>query len=432
LARSLTGTRIRERRRGKKLSQTELARQVGISASYLNLIEHNRRGIAGKTLLAIAENLGVDARSLSEGADQAHIMQLREAAANAPAAGAELDRLEEFVGRFPGWARLIDTFQSQSKFQNETLLALSDRLKHDPFFAEAIHMMVSNITAIHATVGILSDDQDVPPDMRRMFLDNLSAESARLAKTASDLIGHFDTPDRPEQVGTQSSAVDRFFEKHGFHLAGLESGDASVEELLKEAGPLSDFDRADLAATLSGYQAMARALPLGAFLDRCRGLAFDPLRLAAEYSAPLETVFLRLAHLPLQDGLPEFGFLKVDGSGGVLYRKQLSTLNLPKFSSGCPLWPVYRCFGQPGQPVRAMMNTATGESFLTFSVAKQQPVNEFGLPPSLTASMIFTTDFARFLPKAERQSLAQLEVGLHCTVCPRLECPARRSGYILG
>ena len=432
MARSLTGTRIRERRRGKKLSQTELARLVGISASYLNLIEHNRRGIAGKTLLAIAENLGVDARSLSEGADRALIIQLREAAANIPAADAEVDRLEEFIGRFPGWARLIDTFQSQSKFQNETLLALSDRLKHDPFFAEAIHMMVSNITAIHSTVGILSDDQDVPPDMRRTFLDNLSAESARLAKTASDLIGHFDTPDQPEQVGTQSSAVDRFFEKHGFYIGGLESGDSTAEDLLEDAGPLSEFDRADLAAALTAYQSMARALPLDPFLERCNRLSYDPLRLAAEYSAPLETVFLRLAHLPKDDDLPEFGLLKVDGSGGVLYRKQLSALNLPKFSSGCPLWPVYRCFAQPGQPVRAMMNTPTGENFLTFSVSKQHPVNEFGLPPSLTASMIFTMDFVRFLPKAERLALAQLEVGLHCTVCPRPECPTRRSGYILG
>lgn len=432
MARSLTGTRIRERRRGKNLSQTELARQVGISSSYLNLIEHNRRGIAGKTLLAIAANLGVDARSLSEGADQAHIMQLREAAANVPAARAEVDRLEEFIGRFPGWARLIDEFQSQNKFLNESLLALSDRLTHDPFFAEAIHMMVSNITAIHSTAGILSEGDAVPPDMRRMFLDNLSAESARLAKTASDLIGHFDTPEQPEQLGTRSSAVDRFFEMHGFYLAALEKGDAGVDDLLEGAGPLSDFDRADLTSALTGYRDMARALPLDRFLDRCRDLAFDPLRLAMEYSAPLETVFRRLAHLPAVEDLPEFGFLKVDGSGGVLFRKQLTTLNLPKFSSGCPLWPVYRCFGQPGQPMRAMMNTPTGEGFLTFSVAKQHPVNEFGLPPSLTASMIFTTDFAAFLPKAERQTLAQLDVGLHCTVCPRLECSARRSGYILG
>lgn len=432
MARSLTGTRIRERRRGKNLSQTELARQVGISSSYLNLIEHNRRGIAGKTLLAIAENLGVDARSLSEGADQAHIMQLREAAANVPSAGAEVDRLEEFIGRFPGWARLIDEFQSQNKFLNESLLALSDRLTHDPFFAEAIHMMVSNITAIHSTAGILSEGDDVPPDMRRMFLDNLSAESARLAKTAGDLIGHFDTPEQPEQLGTRSSAVDRFFETNGFYLEALENRETGLGDLLDDAGPLSDFDRADLTAALTEYRDMARALPLEGFLDRCRTLAFDPLRLAADQSVPLETVFRRLAHMPAAEGLPEFGFLKIDGSGGVLFRKQLTTLNLPKFSSGCPLWPVYRSFGQPGQPMRAMMNTPTGESFLTFSVAKQQPVNIFGLPPSLTASMIFTTDFAAFLPKAERQTLAQLDVGLHCTVCPRPECSARRSGYILG
>ncbi|CAN0531036.1 unnamed protein product, partial [Scytosiphon promiscuus] len=55
MSRSLIGTRIRERRRTRKVTQTALAAQVGISASYLNLIEHNRRGIAGKTLLSLAK-----------------------------------------------------------------------------------------------------------------------------------------------------------------------------------------------------------------------------------------------------------------------------------------------------------------------------------------------------------------------------------------
>ena len=183
---------------------------------------------------------------------------------------------------------------------------------------------------------------------------------------------------------------------------------------------------------LSAYAAAARALPLDGFLPRCAALGFDPLRLAAEFSVPLETVFRRLAHLPASDGHPEFGYLQVDGSGGVLFRKQLSTLNLPRFSSGCPLWPVYRCFGQPGQPLRSMMTTPTGETYLTYSIAKQQLMTEFGLPPSLTGAMIFTPDFASFLPRAERQALAQLEVGLHCSVCPRQGCTSRRSAYILG
>ena len=70
---ALTGTRIRERRVMLSLKQSELARGIGISASYLNLIEHNRRRIGGKLLLDIADALGVEASMLTEGAEAALI-----------------------------------------------------------------------------------------------------------------------------------------------------------------------------------------------------------------------------------------------------------------------------------------------------------------------------------------------------------------------
>jgi predicted transcriptional regulator/DNA-binding XRE family transcriptional regulator len=431
MTRSLTGTRIRERRRNKKLSQTELARKVGISASYLNLIEHNRRGIAGKTLLSIAETLEVDARSLSEGADRAHILKLQEAAANHPDAAAELDRLEEFIGRFPGWAKLLDQFQSETKYQRESLLALSDRLNNDPFFAEAIHMMLSNITAIHSTANILADDGEVPEPLKSEFLRNMEDESARLAKTAGDLIRHFDAPAAQEQVGTQISVLDQFFEKNGFHLPDLETGASTPQRYLEGLEDAPEFDRKELLKALTIYKELADALPLDPFLERAQVLNFDPLQIADAFGVDLDDVMRRLAHLPRMDTLPEFGYLKVDGSGGVLFRKELTTLHLPKFSSACPLWPVYRCFGQPGQPVRCIMNTPTGESFLTYSVAKQAQANSFGLPPSLSGTMIFTTDFDMFLPRAARLPLPSLDVGLHCSVCPRANCGGRRNGYIL-
>ncbi len=431
MARSLTGTRIRERRRGRKLSQTDLAKQVGISASYLNLIEHNRRGIAGKTLLAIAERLDVDARTLSEGADRAHMLKLREAAAHRADAGAELEQLEEFIGRFPGWAKLLDAFHTETKYQKESLLALSDRLNNDPFFAEAIHLMLSNITAIHSTANILADGGEIPGQLKAEFLKNMETESGRLAKTASDMINHFNSPAASEQFSDQSNGLDRFFERHGFYLPELDAGTAGPDTYLDAIDDLSDFDRGELGGALSHYAAAARALPLEAFLDKAGELHFDPLLLGQAFGVSLETVLRRLAHLPQTDGVPEFGFLKVDSSGGVLFRKELTTLHLPKFSSGCPLWPVYRCLGQPGHPVRAIMNTPTGENFLTYSTAIQAPVNSFGLPPTLTATMVFTTDFDLFLPRSDRRSLPILDVGLHCSVCPRLSCSARRSAYIL-
>ena len=77
---SLIGPRIRERRRARKVSQAALAKDVGISASYLNLIEHNKRGIAGRTLNAIARELQMAPAELSEGADAGLIETLTEAA----------------------------------------------------------------------------------------------------------------------------------------------------------------------------------------------------------------------------------------------------------------------------------------------------------------------------------------------------------------
>ena len=95
---TLTGSRIRERRAMAGMRQADLARQVGISASYLNLIEHNRRRIGGKLLVDIATELGVEPSLLSEGAEAALISTLREAAADASNVQPELDRIDEFAG----------------------------------------------------------------------------------------------------------------------------------------------------------------------------------------------------------------------------------------------------------------------------------------------------------------------------------------------
>jgi DNA-binding XRE family transcriptional regulator len=48
---AFAGSRIRERRVALGLRQAEVALRAGISGSYLNLIEHNRRRIGGKLSL---------------------------------------------------------------------------------------------------------------------------------------------------------------------------------------------------------------------------------------------------------------------------------------------------------------------------------------------------------------------------------------------
>ena len=61
------GSRVRERRMAMKMRQADLASRVGISASYLNLIEHDKRRIGGKLVVDIANVLGVTVSFFFEG-----------------------------------------------------------------------------------------------------------------------------------------------------------------------------------------------------------------------------------------------------------------------------------------------------------------------------------------------------------------------------
>src|SRR5690606_5653758 len=101
--RSPIGIRIRRRRIAAGLSQTGLARALGISASYLNLIENNKRAIGGTLLLRIAERLGIDLALLSGESEARAIGTINEMMTDPVLRGIEFsgEEIRELVGRFP-------------------------------------------------------------------------------------------------------------------------------------------------------------------------------------------------------------------------------------------------------------------------------------------------------------------------------------------
>lgn len=441
MLRSLLGTRIRERRRLKKLSQTALAKKAGISISYMNLIEHNHRGIAGRTLLAIAEALEVSSEELSEGADHALMTHLQEAATFDSDNNVEVNRTEEFIGRFPGWAKLTETLYENVQSQNEKLQALSDRLGRDPFLADAMHLMLSNITAIQSTSDILATTEDIPKPTADKFLQNMRTESTRLADTIVNLLAYFDET-RSDETQNQSnrgqSKLDSFWESRQFFLPELESGAqdrANLDEILIDFDFEASSDESDVKASLNRYINAVSKMPIDAFLETAIQNNFEPVVISQKLNIPIEDVFFRLAHLPntyKDKEQPQFGLIECDGSGGVLFRKPLPVLSLPRKSSACPLWPLYRAISQPMQPIRTFIEPPTGERFLTFSYAYRSEASNFNLPGTVKSAMIFTPDFQLFTPPQERKSIPSIQVGINCEVCPRDDCSARRSNSILN
>ena len=185
---SLTGSRIRERRVMAGLKQAELAQRSGISPSYLNLIEHNRRRIGGKLLLAIAGALDVEPQTLTEGAEATLIATLREAADATGLRQEEAERADEFASRFPGWADVLVSTRRRVTALQQTVEALTDRLSHDPHLAASMHELLTTAAAIRSTAAILAETETLQPEWRNRFHSNINEDSRRLADSAQGLM----------------------------------------------------------------------------------------------------------------------------------------------------------------------------------------------------------------------------------------------------
>ena len=61
----IIGPTLRRLRGAQGLSQQALAQKLGISTSYLNLIEHDQRSVTANLLFKLAEILDVDLDRLS-------------------------------------------------------------------------------------------------------------------------------------------------------------------------------------------------------------------------------------------------------------------------------------------------------------------------------------------------------------------------------
>ncbi|MEO0371853.1 MAG: helix-turn-helix transcriptional regulator [Pseudomonadota bacterium] len=348
---SMIGSRIRERRVMAGMKQAELAKAAGISPSYLNLIEHNRRRIGGKTLNQLADVLQVPAGQLSEGAEAALLQALQDAAKTAE--GAETDRVEEFAGRFPGWAQLVCDLARERDDLTRAVNALTDRIAHDPELATSLHEVISTVTAIRSTASILADGA-LEPQWQSRFHRNINEDSERLASEAEALVRYLEgAPGAEMAMQSPLEQVHAFMAAHDHHFSELEGvgGSARVASIVARSDLLPS-DPAQQIATmlLNRYVEDARALPMGeltAFVGR-RGV--DPAGIAEDTGIRLALVMRRLASLP-EDVAGPVGLFVCDGTGRVILRKPALGVEIMRESHTCLHWPIYDVLFQTGHVV---------------------------------------------------------------------------------
>jgi transcriptional regulator with XRE-family HTH domain len=451
------GLKIRETRRAMGLRQNELARRVGVSASYLNLIERDRRSIGGALLAAIGRELGLSIDELDGSSERRLRDQLRTLAEDPAVGGVDMrdGSADALIARYPAWARGAARAYAAFLSAEAEAEALGDRLAHDPVLADALHAMLTEITALRSTVEILADPRAIEPAQRLRFEGIVDEQSARLVRTARAMVAHFDrmadarlprvAAEEAEEFLHASRAGDAAEAAGAAARAALTAGGRDLEQALAAAVPPRlaalepGWGRARRVAALAEAHAAAlAAAEFDAVLAACspdaaphvraalvRRLA-DAIRWPADefraLAGRLAWDFDALAAAADGDGALAFrrtadldraGLVTADASGRTLARAGALDL-LPRARElECPVWPLHRA--APGRTLHALVALSGGGLRRVVALAR---------PDGMARDMLV-------LDPGPPGPEAALPVGASCRICAHRGCRQRREPSVL-
>ncbi len=250
MARAPIGLKIKKQRKVVGVTQAQLAEKLGISPSYLNLIENNKRAIGGKLLQRICEELAIEMGALDGESDRRLIMELSEMTADPLFQNVDLthETAPSLVGQHPRWASAVRTLYRTYLDQAQTIRALSERLNYAPYVDDAVFRMLTNATAIRSSSEILQTDLEMKTEDKEVFLSILAEESQKLAGVAEGLNHFLDNAKFRTRSLTPAEEVDDFLTENGGYFEQLE---AAAFNLLREA----DFHGGDTESTLQDFLA---------------------------------------------------------------------------------------------------------------------------------------------------------------------------------
>ncbi len=441
-----TGLRIRQRREYLGMKQAELARVAGVSASYLNLIEHGRRRIGGKLLLSIAGALETEPVSLTEGEDPVLLAELRAAARENGDTGALVpEDPEVLLQHSPDWAKLILAQQARISALQKMVTVLNNRARHDPKLAESLHEMLSTVTAIRSAASILAQPKDVSPEWQGRFSRNILEDSRRLAEASRGLASYLEigTEDGSEAAKAPEDELAEFQKHRAHHVAELEaqtvSGDDSsniVSAILTESN-LSEHGKTLLESWLNSYAKDVSILSLSDLADALMQDGPDPFVIANRLGLAPDLVMRRMANLPadIAHSGGAIGLIICDASGALIYQKPLPELAFSNshLSAGppCPRLPLFKALIQPLSAIRTIASVpgVTGDLICDAIALPNSPSFLPGQVTQLRAHMLVR----RAGPSLQEATNQHREpIGITCRICPRQNCDQRRVPSLLA
>lgn len=444
LEKIFAGARLRRLRRERGLTQAEAAEALGLSASYLNLLERNQRPVTARVLLALADAFDVDVRTFASESDRQLVADLQEAAADPVLSGLELDRMElsEFADAQPraaeAFARLFHAFREMNAATTDLAArmggpgaatggpgavlesvrdAIDARQNHFPDLEDAAE-------ALTARIGLKTRNRD------SVLAEYLQEEHGFTVRVLDEEImagarRRLDFHGRRLLLSEALAPGSRSFHM-AVVLATLELG-PTLDTLCDEAGLDAPEARKLYRVGLGNYFAGALHMPYAAFLKHAEDTRYDIERLQRRFEVSFEQICHRLTTLqrPGARGLPFF-MIRVDAAGNVSKRFGGGIMPFARAGGGCPKWNLYDALRTPERILAQAFELPDGTTMLSLArgqsssaPAGQAPVVHaiaLGCPWEHAGKIVHADAIAATTPAP---------IGIACRLCDREDCAQR-------
>jgi predicted transcriptional regulator/transcriptional regulator with XRE-family HTH domain len=439
------GPRIRRLRMERGLTQTAMAEGLGISPSYLNLIERNQRPITVQLILKLASVYKIDPHEL-QAETRGSVAALKEVFSD-PLLSGELPGDQELIdlaeaapNASAAMLKLFRAYREQAERLSDLnvllagegrAMALSGaRLPVDEV-SEVFERRAVHFPGIEDAAEAFAVELDSGDDLfaaLKVWLRREHGIAIKLLPVATmpNWRRRYDRHTQRLFLSERLSRADQMREV-AMEACLIRMRDAVAQEI--EALKLSSDEARRLARfELGRYAAHALMMPYAAFHQAATRSRYDVGVLAARFDVSFEQAATRLVTLQRTGsaGVPFF-LMEIDSAGNRLRRSGASGFPHAAFGGGCPKLPVHAAFAEPGRILVEAAEMPDGAAFLCIARTVDGPQGGFDERPRRTALLLGCdlsfrdqTVYGTALPPT-----STTPVGPACRLCERAGCLAR-------
>lgn len=429
------GPRLKRLRRELGLTQQAMAEDLGISPSYVALLERNQRPMTADLLLRLARGYKLDVADLAADDGEGYARRIGDALRDPIFADIDLPPLEvaDLATNFPGVSEALLRLHGAYLREQQALAAQSvggESEVADPV-AEARAFVAAQRNYFHAL------------DIRAEALAGEIAEAGGAAEwlrkrgvrvrflAPEVLVGSIRRYDRhneqlliDETLGAESRAF-----QLAIHIV-YTAMRGEIAEILRGAAFASQTAGNLVRRALAGYAAAALLMPYERFARAVETMRYDVEALARQFGASFEQAAHRLTtlHRPGMERVPFF-FLRVDEAGNVSKRLDGAGFPFAAHGGSCPLWTVHQVFRAPGEIVTQWLELPDGQRFFSIARTVVAGGGHFGRSRVLRAIALACADEHAprlvYAQDADADAARVTPIGITCRLCNRAACRAR-------